>query len=153
MSLRLRYVCISVNSFTINDKKMVVMRSMYVYIRGPFEKFMDWRQCAAVLQREAVTLMPSCSRGVIFISLTVVTVWVTVVLKDPFLGWRSNCEGLLRSSWTGGSAPLFWRGKHDGALPLHHEPSKRPSYMQLLLLNFTVEYKAAAWRPRAICYC
>jgi hypothetical protein len=37
----------------------------YVYIRskvgGPFAKFVDWRQCAAVMQREAVTVMPSCS--------------------------------------------------------------------------------------------
>jgi hypothetical protein len=33
------------------------------YIRGPFEKFVDWRQCAAVMQREAVTVMPSCSDG------------------------------------------------------------------------------------------
>jgi hypothetical protein len=24
-------------------------------IAGPFEKFVDWRQCAAVMQREAVT--------------------------------------------------------------------------------------------------
>jgi hypothetical protein len=24
-------------------------------MRGPFEKFVDWRQCAAVMQREAVT--------------------------------------------------------------------------------------------------
>jgi hypothetical protein len=30
-------------------------------VRGPFAKFMDWRQCAAVMQREAVTVMPSCS--------------------------------------------------------------------------------------------
>jgi hypothetical protein len=30
-----------------------------IEIRGPFEKFMDWRQCAAVMQREAVTVMPS----------------------------------------------------------------------------------------------
>jgi hypothetical protein len=30
-------------------------------IRGPFAKFVDWRQCAAVMQREAVTVMPSCS--------------------------------------------------------------------------------------------
>jgi hypothetical protein len=30
-------------------------------VRGPFEKFVDWRQCAAVMQREAVTIMPSCS--------------------------------------------------------------------------------------------
>jgi hypothetical protein len=32
-------------------------------LRGPFEKFVDWRQCAAVMQREAVTIMPSCSGG------------------------------------------------------------------------------------------
>jgi hypothetical protein len=32
-------------------------------IRGPFEKFVDCRQCAAVMQREAVTVMPSCSGG------------------------------------------------------------------------------------------
>jgi hypothetical protein len=24
-------------------------------IRGPFEKFVDWRQCVTVMQREAVT--------------------------------------------------------------------------------------------------
>jgi hypothetical protein len=28
-----------------------------------FEKFVDWRQCAAVMQSEAVTFMPSCSGG------------------------------------------------------------------------------------------
>jgi hypothetical protein len=33
-------------------------------IRGPFEKFVDWWQCAAVMQREAVTVMPNCSGGV-----------------------------------------------------------------------------------------
>jgi hypothetical protein len=32
-------------------------------IRGPFERFVDWRQCAAVMRREAVTGMPSCSGG------------------------------------------------------------------------------------------
>jgi hypothetical protein len=32
-------------------------------LRGPFEKFVDWRQCAAVMQREAVTTMPGCSGG------------------------------------------------------------------------------------------
>jgi hypothetical protein len=32
-------------------------------VRGPFAKFVDWRQCAAVMQREAVTVMPSCSGG------------------------------------------------------------------------------------------
>jgi hypothetical protein len=30
-------------------------------IGGPFEKFVDWRQCTAVMQREAVTVMPSYS--------------------------------------------------------------------------------------------
>jgi hypothetical protein len=30
-------------------------------VGGPFDKFMDWRQCAAVMQREAVIVMPSCS--------------------------------------------------------------------------------------------
>jgi hypothetical protein len=30
-------------------------------LRGPFEKFVDWRHCAAVMRREAVTVMPSCS--------------------------------------------------------------------------------------------
>jgi hypothetical protein len=34
-----------------------------LFIRGPFKKFVDWRQCAAVLQREAVTVMPSYSGG------------------------------------------------------------------------------------------
>jgi hypothetical protein len=29
--------------------------------RGPFEKFVDCRKCAAVMQREAVTIRPSCS--------------------------------------------------------------------------------------------
>jgi hypothetical protein len=32
-------------------------------IRGPFEKFVDWWQCAAVMQREVVTVMPSCRGG------------------------------------------------------------------------------------------
>jgi len=35
----------------------------HIYTGGSFEKFVDWRQCAAVMQREAVTIMPSCSGG------------------------------------------------------------------------------------------
>jgi hypothetical protein len=31
--------------------------------RGPSEKFVDWRECAAVMQREEATVMPSCSGG------------------------------------------------------------------------------------------
>jgi hypothetical protein len=30
---------------------------------GHLKKFVDWRQCAAVMQREAVTVMPSCGGG------------------------------------------------------------------------------------------
>jgi len=33
-------------------------------VRGQLGKFVDWRQCAAVVQREAVIVMPSCSGGV-----------------------------------------------------------------------------------------
>jgi hypothetical protein len=55
---------------------------MFLY---SFEKFVDWRQCPAVMQREAVTVMPSCSgEG------NVVRIWVTVVLRESFLGYRSN---------------------------------------------------------------
>jgi hypothetical protein len=32
-------------------------------LRGLFVKFVDWQQCTAVMQREAVTVMPSCSGG------------------------------------------------------------------------------------------
>jgi hypothetical protein len=34
-----------------------------VEVRGPFEKFVDWWQCAAVMQREAAIVMPSCRGG------------------------------------------------------------------------------------------
>jgi hypothetical protein len=33
------------------------------FIGGPFEKVVDWWQCAAVWQREAVTVMSSCGYG------------------------------------------------------------------------------------------
>jgi hypothetical protein len=36
---------------------------MVEQLRGPFEKFVEWRQCAAVMQKEAVTVMPSYSGG------------------------------------------------------------------------------------------
>jgi hypothetical protein len=32
-------------------------------LRGLFEKFIDWWQCAAVMQREEVTVTLSCSGG------------------------------------------------------------------------------------------
>jgi len=33
------------------------------HTRGPFERFVDCWQCAAVMQREEVTLMPGCNGG------------------------------------------------------------------------------------------
>jgi hypothetical protein len=44
-------------------KDYIVLPCNFVLIRGPYEKFVDWRQCAAVMQREAVTVRPSCSGG------------------------------------------------------------------------------------------
>jgi hypothetical protein len=35
--------------------------SVTCFIWGPFEKFVDWQQCATVMQREVVTVMPSCN--------------------------------------------------------------------------------------------
>jgi hypothetical protein len=35
----------------------------HTHTLGPFENFVDWRQCAAVMQREAMTVTPSCSGG------------------------------------------------------------------------------------------
>jgi hypothetical protein len=32
-------------------------------LRGSFEKMVDWRQYAAVMQRETVIVIPSCSGG------------------------------------------------------------------------------------------
>jgi hypothetical protein len=45
----------SPNSFKFISQKEI--------IRGPFAKFVEWRQCAAVMQREPATVMLSCSGG------------------------------------------------------------------------------------------
>jgi hypothetical protein len=42
---------------------MVAIIWLNVLIREPFEEFVDWRQCAAVMQREVVTVMPNCNGG------------------------------------------------------------------------------------------
>jgi hypothetical protein len=42
----------------------LVKQMDFTLIQGPFKKFVDWWQCAAVMQREVVTFMPSCSSGV-----------------------------------------------------------------------------------------
>jgi len=53
-----------------------------------------------------------------------------VVLKEPFLGWWSNYEGHLKSSWTGGSVTLLCGGRHNsGTLPPVHELLKWPLYL------------------------
>jgi hypothetical protein len=75
--------------------------------RGPFERFVYWGLCAAVIQKEAVTVMPSCSgagnvvmawSSSFYIPLSVVRVWVTVVLRELILGWSN--KGRLKISWT-----------------------------------------------------
>jgi hypothetical protein len=39
------------------------LHTLRFHVRGPFEKFVDWRQYATVMLREAVNVMPSCSDG------------------------------------------------------------------------------------------
>jgi hypothetical protein len=49
---------------SVSDPKLILYAlrgSFNVYIRGPSEKFVDWGRCAAVMHREAVNVMPSCS--------------------------------------------------------------------------------------------
>jgi hypothetical protein len=53
---------------------------------------------------------------VFFIPLTVVRVSVMVVSKEHFLGWRSNYEDRLKSSWTWGSALLLCRGRRNSII-------------------------------------
>jgi hypothetical protein len=53
-------------SFLFYSMHTYMHTCMHTYIhtyRWSFEKFVDWRQCAAVTQKEAVTVMPSCSGG------------------------------------------------------------------------------------------
>jgi hypothetical protein len=69
---------------------------------------------------------------VIFIPLTVVRVCVTVVLKGPLLGWRSNCEGRLKSSWTHLITPftflrIRWSVVRSASLAKGGTSKKRPS--------------------------
>jgi hypothetical protein len=53
------------------------------YVRGPFEKFVDWRHWATVMQRDAVTLTPSYSGGgkVVVAQSSFLSPLVTVILK------------------------------------------------------------------------
>jgi hypothetical protein len=48
----------------IIDNINFIIAFPFTYVLGQFEKLaLDWRQCATVMQREAVTVMPSCSGG------------------------------------------------------------------------------------------
>jgi hypothetical protein len=38
-------------------------KNFHLNTRSPFENFVDWRQCAAVMLREAVTVMASSGGG------------------------------------------------------------------------------------------
>jgi hypothetical protein len=50
--------------FAIHSHSMFFpLREKQSCIRGPFDKFVDWLQCAAFMQREALIIMPSCSGG------------------------------------------------------------------------------------------
>jgi hypothetical protein len=98
----------------------------HTHTLGPFDRSVDWRQCAAVLLKEAVIVKPSCSSGVIFIPLTVVKSlsygrfkWtlfrMAKQLRGPFekfVDWR-QCTAVM----------------HNSTLPSVHELSKRPSYI------------------------
>jgi hypothetical protein len=80
---------------------------IHTYIQGPFEKFVDWRQCTAVMQREAMTYVVVVGQhsSVVLILLTIVRAWVTVILKVSFSGWWSNSVARLNS--------VFGLGKVD----------------------------------------
>jgi hypothetical protein len=57
----------------------------------------------------------------IFIPLIVVTVWVTVVLKEPFLGWRSNLQG-------NATRPHTAKVAMDALTKIGGTPSEHPPY-------------------------
>jgi hypothetical protein len=43
--------------------KIFLETVFHIDLREPFEKLLEWQQYAAVMHREAVTVMPSCSGG------------------------------------------------------------------------------------------
>jgi hypothetical protein len=56
------FVCLFVFAFLCHVKISGVV-SKCANVRGPLSKFVDWRRYAAVMQREVVTVMPSCNGG------------------------------------------------------------------------------------------
>jgi hypothetical protein len=59
-----------------------------------------------------------------------------VILKQLFLGWRSNYEGRLESSWTGDSAPLLCRGRRNSIRVRHCRPSTNFSNCPRITLKY-----------------
>jgi hypothetical protein len=49
------YIRTYTHTHTHTQTYMHTQSNVHAYIRGPFAKFVDWRQYAAVMQREAVT--------------------------------------------------------------------------------------------------
>jgi hypothetical protein len=67
-------------------------------LRGPFQKFVDWRQCAAVMQKEAVTVIPICRKRRLK--------WVaTLPLRDINTESWSSGMGIGRRD----NNPTLWR--------------------------------------------
>jgi hypothetical protein len=57
--LRCRYIIEKLKNLTPDAATKVE----WINIWGLLEKFVDWQQWAPVMQREAVTVMPSCNSG------------------------------------------------------------------------------------------
>jgi hypothetical protein len=51
------------NAHPLFRHKIMDVNYKVLVLRGTFEKFVDWRQFAAVMQRKAVTVTPSFSGG------------------------------------------------------------------------------------------
>jgi hypothetical protein len=49
-------------------KKYMFFTFAPVQVQGLFERFVDWQQCATVMQMEVVTVMPSCGGGNVMVA-------------------------------------------------------------------------------------
>jgi hypothetical protein len=57
---------VAIVSHVFTDRQKVVLNTGNTplsIVRGPFERFVDWRHCAAIMQRGTVIVTPSCSGG------------------------------------------------------------------------------------------
>jgi hypothetical protein len=53
-----RKLCIDISILGLSEVSIAERE-----LRGLFEKLVNWQQCTVVMQREALTVMPSCSGG------------------------------------------------------------------------------------------